>query len=662
MQVPSQLAPETEGVTWLRRTVRYLDPGAPRWILIPLCLLTIGLIVFQGTTVPALLFGEHDWRQADTFSVAFWFRHLSADFFHPQIDWGSERSGVMGMEAPIFPYAIYLLSYVLGDQPYVGRLLNWLLFWPIAFIFARRFSRSRAGSALMTLAFATSPMGLYEFRQVQPDPFMTSFIALSCIAFDRSASEAKRSGRWLVLGYAAATMAVLSKVPAVVALPALLVLAVGSGRVLTKRSLLLALGFLPPVALAVAWDRWAHHLNVAYNGGVAYFHIDFSLALIWKSLTRVDVVFRTFLWREFPAYVMSWVWTPAFLAGLPLAFLHGVRRHALAMLTWLVAALLFCACVSDRLVAHWYYAIIAFVPASYFICQGLENVIELWRGNRASSSLSRAFGWAVLLALLLTPVVGGRLKDGNHVPGSGSAKIPWATWCVDWGPALLAVSFATGFALASATRWWSHKRLLGVTVAVAFASASSRGAYDGVQALLFRGQLRQRTAIERSIRQLQAAADALIPLRSRILVDMKSPAYLRRARRHGFAVALKIVNKQSLGSFARRGAMFFVHFGHGPPPKGASQKIASGDDWTMYCLSPTGCRGPDGVLRSSRPTAPEAPDAGAATEESHPGSALTLTDAGAGHASPVDAATHPEKPESPETPESPTETPEGKTP
>jgi alpha-galactosidase len=574
---------------------RFLDPGAPRWLTIPALLVTLALLAFQATTLPALIFGEHDWRQADTFSVAFWFRHESPDFFHPRIDWGSDHSGIMGMEAPIFPYAIYLLSLLFGTEPVVGRALNWVLFWPIALLFARRFTANRASATFLLLAFATAPMGLYEFREVQPDPFMTSLLAASAILFDRSAREEGEAQGWLLAGYATATLAVLSKVPATVALPGLWVLAMRPGRLVSKRNALLAAGFLVPVAFAIVWDRWAHYLNEVYNGGQAYFHIDFSLAKMWKSLTNGDLVFGRILLRELPGYVMCWVWFPAFVCGLVCAFVpREWRRRSLAMLMWLVLALLFCACFSDRLVAHWYYSLVVFLPASYFVGKGLENVVDLVIGSRPPRLVTNGLAWTVVLAMLCTPLVGGALKEGRFVQGAGGASVAWSTWCLGAAPVWLAGILVVAFAFAALAPRGSSRNLVVAPIAgIAVAIALLRGAHDGARALEWRGRLRERAQTEQSIRSLERAADRLIPRTSKVLVDQDSPAYLRRVRRHGYALSVEAIDKKTLRSFGKR-APFLVHFGRDDPPANAPTPITAGTDWAIYCIMPGGCPLPNG--------------------------------------------------------------------
>ena len=71
------------------------------------------------------IFGEHHWRQSDVYSVAYNFRHESADFFHPRIDWNNGLSGVMGMEPPILAYAIQIAMRLFGDDPSVARVTSW---------------------------------------------------------------------------------------------------------------------------------------------------------------------------------------------------------------------------------------------------------------------------------------------------------------------------------------------------------------------------------------------------------------------------------------------------------------------------------------------------------------------------------------------------------
>ena len=81
-----------------------LDPGQPFALLVAAMAFALAMLVVQASTLGAPINGEHNWRQADTYSVAYNFLHERAGFFYPRIDWAGEGSGIMGMETPIYTY------------------------------------------------------------------------------------------------------------------------------------------------------------------------------------------------------------------------------------------------------------------------------------------------------------------------------------------------------------------------------------------------------------------------------------------------------------------------------------------------------------------------------------------------------------------------------
>ncbi len=55
------------------------------------------------------------------------FYEVNNNIFYPRLDIDGEKTGVTGMEFPVFNYAIYLLSLVFGYEHWYGRLINLLI-------------------------------------------------------------------------------------------------------------------------------------------------------------------------------------------------------------------------------------------------------------------------------------------------------------------------------------------------------------------------------------------------------------------------------------------------------------------------------------------------------------------------------------------------------
>lgn len=82
------------------------------------------IIRLFGITNPPLESGHH-WRQTTVNMVARNFTESDQfDIFHPAIDIAGEKSGITGMEFPIFNYCISVSHQVFGFQHWFGRLIN----------------------------------------------------------------------------------------------------------------------------------------------------------------------------------------------------------------------------------------------------------------------------------------------------------------------------------------------------------------------------------------------------------------------------------------------------------------------------------------------------------------------------------------------------------
>src|SRR5437899_2398708 len=123
-----QLQRETKLRARVNAALARLPAFQPSQLLLLAALLALApLLRWQLRSLAVPILGEHNWRQADTYSVAYNFLHESADFFHPRIDWANNRSGIQGMEAPIYPYLAFLAMLVFGDSARVARVVAWLL-------------------------------------------------------------------------------------------------------------------------------------------------------------------------------------------------------------------------------------------------------------------------------------------------------------------------------------------------------------------------------------------------------------------------------------------------------------------------------------------------------------------------------------------------------
>jgi hypothetical protein len=575
---------------------------------VPVVVVCAVLVIWQLRSLDVPILGEHNWRQADTYSVAYNFLHESADFFHPRIDWSHGRSGVMGMEAPIFSYLIYGAMSVFGDHPSVGRWVAWLLFALSFYFFARYLRptghRSVALGLLVMTAF--SPMALYEFRQIQPDAPMVAFMVMAAACFHQFSRTDRR--RWLVVGLALYSVAVLIKSPAIVAGPAMWLFMLTARRVTVRTALVRAAWLLVPIVAWLAWNAWAKHLNQAYNDGEVYFAIDFNLKEMLSDLTNGGQLRHIFGFL-LPSYMTNWVLFPAVLAGLVLGFEKENRPIAIPMLVWLMGAALFLGLFSSRLGSHWYYALVGLPPVLYFGALSLGRLLMLAAppilrsGPLIPEALavplqSRWVACFLIPVLALAPLIGGRLRFLTEAPAATGA-VPGATWLSDSG--LMALIIIETLAIAAVLipladlrphRARSFLRFFPLVLLVAGAAGLSRAHHDAREVFRWRTREPEWAAIEGRLSAFRAAIDRYSTRTDLFVVDVPNPWYLHVPLRKGWAEHTHEIDELGLEHYTSRGARFLIHFpehGRRPRPIRSMRPLTVVDGWEVFCIDARGC-------------------------------------------------------------------------
>ena len=220
-----------------------------------------------GITQPPLEIG-HNWRQSTVTMVARNFYEGDARIAYPKIDIAGEKSGITGMEFPIFNYLIYGTSEVFGYAHWYGRLIN-LFFSSIGlwffYLLVRRYFPS-------PIAFYSTFILLFSIwfrfsRKIMPDTFSMSFI-LAALYFGLLFLESNdRRKQVFNLGLFVATFAVgsLSKIPSaylfVLFIPVYLRIEIP----LTRKLFLASAGAVVAVAVYYWYYIWVPHLVETYG-------------------------------------------------------------------------------------------------------------------------------------------------------------------------------------------------------------------------------------------------------------------------------------------------------------------------------------------------------------------------------------------------------------
>ncbi|MEA3505775.1 MAG: glycosyltransferase family 39 protein [Bacteroidota bacterium] len=168
-----------------------------------------------GITNPPLEV-EHNWRQTTVTMVSKNFIEIDNNIFYPRIDIAGDKTGITGMEFPLFNYLIYLTSWLFGYQHWYGRLIN-LIISSLGLLFFYKLSRkyfTEQVSFYSTIILAVSIWFQFS-RKIMPDTFSMSIIIAS-IFYGTNYFESKfRIKKYLYLaGYLTLmVLSVLSKLP-----------------------------------------------------------------------------------------------------------------------------------------------------------------------------------------------------------------------------------------------------------------------------------------------------------------------------------------------------------------------------------------------------------------------------------------------------------------
>lgn len=565
-----------------------------------LVIVALGLFALQGASLFApIVHEQHNWRQADVYSVAYSFHEDGFDFLHPRIDFWRGPTGIVGMEAPVYPTLVHIAMYFIGDQPRTARVVSGLIYWLSMLLAAVTLSPKRAELAVkrsrgicFMAAAALSPMGIGEFRQIQADGVaisLTLAAASLCILYSRTGRA-----RWLASAIGLYSLAAITKSPVLVAGPCLWMLSFCDDPLRARRMAVRALPFLVPIAAYFVWFRWAQELTTTYETLNPYFNLNFEPKEIAGNLKNFGLYPHVFGFL-IGTYAINWVLFPAFVAGIVLAFRPDDRRVGVPMFAWLFFGAFFTMAFAFRTTVHWYYAMVVFPPAVYFTGLGLANVLELGRKPGATAQLERAMAFFVVLALFGTFIAGGGALDGKAAPSADGPAFDH-TWYHARGWLWLAGSLiiAVPAALFAKPGWVERRRLIFHALALAAGIASfPRAVHDVVEAFDYRSNYEEWFTFDDKYSEIRYAVNKYTTRADLFLVDGYQPFYLHLTRRKGFASDPgTAAGAGGLNYYLQRGMKYYLHHAENPAIEEARRDktpIARGKNFELYCIAKDGC-------------------------------------------------------------------------
>jgi hypothetical protein len=562
------------------------------------CVVTVPCVRLLSLEFQSLwgdIYDVHEWRQGETFSVAYAFVHEGASFFFPKHAWRGNLTGIVGMEAPIYPYVVSLFMRVFGDSFQVARTLNFGLFL-LAFGTQWRRLQEQLGlpyalGYLVMVAFC--PAALCEFRQMQPDPAMASLAVLASVFLhDHGRTGTRRSFAW---GLGFYTLALLTKPIAICFLPAMYLFSVLGARRPTLLAAATRLAwFALPAALMFAWDWWANQLVQRYMEGNLLISIDHDPKRMWAELQ--DVQQRRFilmgLVENYASHVSLF---PAVLVGIAYSMRKDLRSWGLPFLAWLLGAVVISGAFSSRYPSNWYYMLPFVPPLVFYGALGLGALFEV-----VACAVREPVRLAVALAVVLAAVLTVPLLDVVPWDFAGDEAAKMAVHVrrdVSGSPvywALLTLSILTAAALLQLRdgRLKLPPAVLALVLAAAGLFAMVIPYKDLQQTVRFYTKQDLWQTGRDDLVELRAAVDRFSTPRDLFVMSGYHPGLLARALRVGWADDPGLIQAAGMAHYVQHGARFFMTFwdaGGVPPTMASAPVIARGARWELRCLDPKGC-------------------------------------------------------------------------
>jgi len=170
------------------------------------------IIRLYGITFPPLEF-EESWRQTTVCMVARNFLEIDANIFYPRLDIAGEKSGITGMEFPIFNYLIFLANKIFSYSHWYGRLINLIVssigIW---YFYKMIFKYLNFEIAFNSSIILLTSIWFSYSRKIMPDTFSMSFI-MAAIFYGSNYFDKPNKIINLILYSLLATIGILSKLP-----------------------------------------------------------------------------------------------------------------------------------------------------------------------------------------------------------------------------------------------------------------------------------------------------------------------------------------------------------------------------------------------------------------------------------------------------------------
>lgn len=332
------------------------------------------MIRLIGITNPPLEAG-HNWRQTTVTMVARNFSEVDANIFYPRVDFAGEKTGITGMEFPIFNYLIYGANELFGYEHWYGRLIN-LIFSSLGiyffFLLVRRYWNEEV--AFWSALILTFSVWFVFSRKIMPDTFSMTFL-LGGLYYASNYLRDKGSITHLIIASLLVTIGVLSKLPSGYLL-SMLPLIVISEKSQIKRTVFLMIGMTLALLPSLWWYFiWVPHLVKTY---------DFWHFFMGKSITQginEIVEHLPLTLSRFYDSALKFVGFGLFALGLLIAIKRS-NKQILLVLSMAFFTFLIIIFKAGFTFAHHSYYIIPFAPvmaliAGYYLSEIKQQYLRI---------------------------------------------------------------------------------------------------------------------------------------------------------------------------------------------------------------------------------------------------------------------------------------------
>jgi len=332
--------------------------------------------------------GYHHWRESDTAAVALNYYQEDMNFLHPRVNQRGATSGITGIELPIYNYSVALLYCLTGPVHGVARLLT-IFGACIGLGFFYRIVTITSGerpAAFAVWAMAFSPLFFFYSHKIMPDIWMLSLL-LGAFYFHLRYLKENHRGLLAVSALLLILSACLKPLGLSIYLP-LLYLTWTEKEERATRILLLAVYVLVTLSAVAGWFAYAKSVNEVH--GVSAFYMGQSLPKWLDYMLTAQFFKKLFLQWPFELWV-GWIFVPAFLCGLYLAF---KKRVGSLYLVWALAGYIVFAIASHHASTHYYYTLIIVPPLAAISGLALHHLADSpdWRR------------WLAVAMVLLVPI------------------------------------------------------------------------------------------------------------------------------------------------------------------------------------------------------------------------------------------------------------------